>query len=191
METYPAFFTPRDKEPSHSSSEETSSEFDLLEIKITRKQEYIGKAKQVLCRYISYYRLLHIWYMIYSLISLHWFKDIYIYIYIEKIFSKKYPTRYISYWSSGIQESNALNGVWIGVEMKKLWPFEDNCIKLCEISELRNELRNPPLAHECHFAAHASIFTAANHVAKPPPSCEWSCESSLSCEITSKLQNQS
>ena len=46
--TYPAFFTPRDKEPSQSSSEEKSSEFDLLEIKITRKQEYEGKAEQVL-----------------------------------------------------------------------------------------------------------------------------------------------
>ena len=55
METYPAFFIPRDKKPSHSSYEETSSEFDLLEIKITRKQKYEGKAEQVLCRYISYY----------------------------------------------------------------------------------------------------------------------------------------
>ena len=59
------------------------------------------------------------------------------------------------------------------------------------ISQLRNELRNPPLAHECHFAAHASIFTAMNHVAKSPPSCEWSCKSSPSCEITFNLQNQS
>ena len=53
--TYPAFFTARDKEPSHSSSEETSSKFVWLEIKITRKQKYEGKAEQVLCRYISYY----------------------------------------------------------------------------------------------------------------------------------------
>ena len=48
METYPTFFTPRDKEPSHSSSEKNSSEFDWLEIKITRKQKYEGKAEQVL-----------------------------------------------------------------------------------------------------------------------------------------------
>ena len=41
VETYPTFFTPRDKEPSLSSSEEKSSEFDLLEIKIMRKQKYI------------------------------------------------------------------------------------------------------------------------------------------------------
>ena len=32
----------------------------------------------------------------------------------------------------GSQESNASNGVQIRVETKKLWPFEDNCIKLCE-----------------------------------------------------------
>ena len=55
VETYLAFFTPKDKEPSHSSFKETSSEFVWLEIKITRKQKYEGKAEQVLCRYISYY----------------------------------------------------------------------------------------------------------------------------------------
>ena len=49
-ETYPDFFTPRDKEPRHSSSEETSSEFDFLEIEITRKQKYEGKTEQVLCK---------------------------------------------------------------------------------------------------------------------------------------------
>ena len=53
-ETYPDFFTLRDKEPSLSSFEKTSSEFDWLERKITRKQKYIGKTEQVLCRYISY-----------------------------------------------------------------------------------------------------------------------------------------
>ena len=51
--TYPAFFTPRDKEPSLSSSEEKSLEFGWLEIKITRKQKYIGKTKQVLCKIYS------------------------------------------------------------------------------------------------------------------------------------------
>ena len=47
-ETYPTFFTPRDEEPSLSSSEEKSSEFDLLEIKITRKQKCERKTEQVL-----------------------------------------------------------------------------------------------------------------------------------------------
>ena len=63
--------------------------------------------------------------------------------------------------SSISQESNALNGVPIRVEMKKLWPFEDNCIKLCEISQLRNELRN-----EIHLKNFVRCFAAA----KPPAS---------------------
>ena len=50
VETYPTFFTPRDKEPSLSSSEKTSSEFDWLERKIMRKQKYEGKIDQVLCK---------------------------------------------------------------------------------------------------------------------------------------------
>ena len=45
---YPVFFTSRDKEPSLSSSEEKSSEFDWLERKITRKKIYIRKTEQVL-----------------------------------------------------------------------------------------------------------------------------------------------
>ena len=49
-ETYPAFFTPRDEEPSLSSSEEKSSKFDWLERKLTKKQKYEGKTKQVLCK---------------------------------------------------------------------------------------------------------------------------------------------
>ena len=49
LETYPAFFTPRDEEPSLSSSEKKSSEFGWLERKITRKQKYVWKAEQVLC----------------------------------------------------------------------------------------------------------------------------------------------
>ena len=42
-ETYPVFFTPRDEDPSLSSSEEKSSEFDWLKIKRMRKQKYIEK----------------------------------------------------------------------------------------------------------------------------------------------------
>nr|CAN66070.1 hypothetical protein VITISV_009224 [Vitis vinifera] len=41
---------------------------------------------------------------------------------------------YITFQSSGSQESNSLNGVRIGVETKKLWPFEDNCAKLSKMS---------------------------------------------------------
>ena len=38
---------------------------------------------------------------------------------------------------SGSQESNASNSVQIGVEMKKLWPFEDNCTKLKDNFEIQ------------------------------------------------------
>ena len=51
-ETYPAFFTPRDEEPSLSSSEEKSSEFDWLERKLTRKQKYEEETTLVLCIFI-------------------------------------------------------------------------------------------------------------------------------------------
>ena len=50
VETYPTFLTPRDEEPSLSSSEEKSSEFDWLERKLRRKQKYEGKTKQVVCK---------------------------------------------------------------------------------------------------------------------------------------------
>ena len=39
-------------------------------------------------------------------------------------------TYYISFRSLRIQESNALNGVQVGAEMKKLWQFEGNYRKL-------------------------------------------------------------
>ena len=64
-----------------------SSEFDLLEIKITRKQKYEGKVEQVLCKI---FLLSSITYLIYDLYdrSLFYISSK---IYIEKIFSKKYP----------------------------------------------------------------------------------------------------
>ena len=56
METYPNFFTPRDEEPSLSSSEEKSSEFDWLERK-RNKNEREGKTEQgfVYSIYLSIY----------------------------------------------------------------------------------------------------------------------------------------
>ena len=41
-----------------------------------------------------------------------------------------FSTCYIPFQSSGSQESNALNRVRFGAEMRKRWPSEDNCIKL-------------------------------------------------------------
>ena len=67
---------------------------------------------------------------------------------------------YILFRISGIQKSNASNGVRIGVEAKTLWPFKDNRIKLCE-----------------NFAAAKSTFRCENFVAQSPfCSCEMSCE---------------
>ena len=66
---------------------------------------------------------------------------------ISSTFWSPFYAYYISFWSSGSQESNASNSVQIGVEMKKLWPLEDNHAKLkdnfasCEITKvnLRNQ----------------------------------------------------
>ena len=70
---------------------------------------------------------------------------------------------YIFFWRSGIQESNASNGAQIRVEMKKLWPFEDNCAKLKDhfemISKFNLWIRNDP-----NFE-----FTHCNFDVSPPP----------------------
>ena len=78
-------------------------------------------------------------------------------------------TYHISFRISGIQESNASNGVKIGSEMKKLWPFEDNRTKLSE-----------------NFTA-AKPLASTRVPLRKFKFCFRSCESS--CEITSKLQN--
>ena len=100
---------------------------------------------------------------------------------------------YMSFRSLGSQESNASNVCKSELKRRsygRLKTTASSCAKFCSPKPI-SQLRNPPLAHECHFAAHASIFAAANHVAKSPPSCKWSCKSSPSCEITFNLQNQS
>ena len=61
---------------------------------------------------------------------------------------------HMSFQILGSQESRTSNGAQFGVETKKLWLFEDNCIKLWEnftvvksggkISQLWNQLRNKP-----------------------------------------------
>ena len=56
---------------------------------------------------------------------------------------------YISFRSSGSQESIASNGTRFGVETKKLWPFEDDCAKL-----------NGNVAAAPHFATVGHVFGA-------------------------------
>nr|CAN67372.1 hypothetical protein VITISV_026453 [Vitis vinifera] len=65
-----------------------------------------------------------------------------------------------------VMESNASNGVQIGVETKKLWSLQENCAELNEkfaLCDPRCEkfrtVRNHLLAHECHFAHLKPIFT--------------------------------
>ena len=124
---------------------------------------------------------------------------------IQSTSQSPFNTYYISFRNSGSQESNSSNSVQIGAETKKLWSFEDNRAKLsenfaaqspfcncemscemkstCEISQGVLQLRNHLQAHVCHFASCNSIFTAVNHVAKSPPSCE------ITLQIISKLRN--
>ena len=45
-------------------------------------------------------------------------------------FRSPFFTCYIPFQISGSQESNALNRVRFGVEMRKIWPSEDNCSRL-------------------------------------------------------------
>ena len=53
-ETYPAFFTPRDEEPSLSSSEEKSSEFDWLENNEKNKNIYEKQSKCSVAIFLTY-----------------------------------------------------------------------------------------------------------------------------------------
>ena len=93
-------------------------------------------------------------------------------------------TYYISFRKLGSQEFNASNGVQIGAEMKKLWPFEDNRTKLSENfavakSACKNfEAAKPPASTRVPLCNSNSIF--ASHLVK----------STFSCEIdTSNLRN--
>ena len=50
-ETYPDFFTPRDEEPSHSSSEEKSLEFDWLVLMIQKDVKTLKLATNMIRRH--------------------------------------------------------------------------------------------------------------------------------------------
>ena len=109
---------------------------------------------------------------------------------------------YMSFRSSGSQESNSSNGSWIGAETK-LWLFEDNCAKLskmsCENFAGCFATAKPPLGTRVPFRSSTPSFRScemdcemayknvpwlrndlqavnqvANHlqVAESPPSCE-------------------
>ena len=72
--------------------------------------------------------------------------------------SSAFYTYYIPFRISGSQESNALNGVQIGVETKTLWSLQENWTELSgNFSHLNprcenfHTVQNHLLAHECHF----------------------------------------
>ena len=104
--------------------------------------------------------------------------------------SSPFYTYYIPFRSSGIQETNASNGIQIGVETKKLWSLQEDCTELsgnfahlnprCENLSSRcisfahhysrcenfRTVRKTLLAHEWHFAhpTQANFRTVRNKV---------------------------
>ena len=87
---------------------------------------------------------------------------------ISSTFWSPFYAYYISFRSSGSQESNALNSVQIGAKMKKLWPLEDNRTKLkdnfasCEITnstcEVKVQLAKWTISTCEIFASHVSTY---------------------------------
>ena len=87
--------------------------------------------------------------------------------------------------------------------MKKLWPFEDERAKHQRkfrshslISQGVSQLRNTPLAHECHFAAQFSSFLSyemgcenSPPLRNPPPAAKMIQASKMVCENAALLQN--
>ena len=85
---------------------------------------------------------------------------------------------YMSFQILGCQESNALNGARFGVETNKLCLFEDKREKLkrefCSRDTIWkgvSQLRNHPLAHECHFKKPICPFRSYENSPSPqnPP----------------------
>ena len=75
-------------------------------------------------------------------------------------------TFYIPFQSSESQESNNSNHVRFGAEMKKIWPLEDNCIKLRDNFarwKSRCEFLNPKYGNFAHLKPKCEIGT---------PTCE-------------------
>ena len=73
---------------------------------------------------------------------------------------------YIPFESLGSQESNASNRVWFGAKMRKIWPSEDNCIKLRDNFarwKARCEFLSPKYGNFAHLKPKYEIGT---------PTCE-------------------
>ena len=73
-------------------------------------------------------------------------------------FRSPFYTCYIPFQSSGGQESNALNRVQFGVEIRKIWPSEDNCSRL-----VRNSHNTFSLCEACaKLAQHSHNIRTAH-----------------------------
>ena len=96
-----------------------------------------------------------------------------------------FSTFYIPFQSSGSQESNALNGVWIGAEMRKIWPSQDNYIQLIstrvgipsgcrhfhlDVSHPESGWRHFPRYRHLHPVSHPPPDDIRNSTAPPIPS---------------------
>ena len=90
-------------------------------------------------------------------------------------FSSPFYTYYIPFLSSGSQESNASNGVQIGVETKKLWSLQENWTELSRNfahhysrCEIHSKVRKSQFkVHQ--FRTPQSKVRKISHRAKPPP----------------------
>ena len=85
----------------------------------------------------------------------------------------------MSFLRSGSQESNASNDTQIGVETKKLWSFEDNCIKLCE-----NFATTKWAAKWNPLAKFGKVFRSCKTTSKHMCACRWFRSYETPCEIS-------
>ena len=69
-----------------------------------------------------------------------------------------FSTCYIPFQISGSQESNASNRVRFGAEMRKIWPLEANCSRLCE-----NFAQHLPNSHTPLHGANFPLFLPTPH----------------------------
>ena len=80
---------------------------------------------------------------------------------------------YILFRSSGSQQSNALNGMWFGVEMKELQPLQADHSKLKEIfARLRNQPWAAKMLSFCYEISQPSCTHSCGVLMKLPDICD-------------------
>ena len=140
MEIYPAFFTPRDEEPSLSSFEEKSSEFDWLERKRTRKQIYIYiYEKQSKCSVFYFFAKLYNRLIVENKLPRWFFKENY------KLFIRGYSpfvlylkTKESYYWwvtrrFRGFRQQISKEK-YLQMSVANIWKLQENIATLCKMA---------------------------------------------------------